>query len=101
MPLELNHTLVCLIPKVKKPQQMTELRPISLCNVLVRIVSKVLANRIKPCLKTLVSDKQSAFIEGRLLTDNALLAYEINHCIKRHTQGKRGIAGLKLDIAKA
>lgn len=64
-------------------------------------MSKVLANKIKPCLKTLILDKQSAFNEGRLLTDNALLAYEINHCIKRHTQGKRGIAGLKLDISKA
>lgn len=49
--MEINRTVVCLIPKVKKPQQMTELRPISLCNVLVRIVSKVLAKRIKPCLK--------------------------------------------------
>lgn len=51
MSAEVNRTLVCLIPKVRKPQQMSELRPISLCNVLARIVSKVLANRIKPCLK--------------------------------------------------
>lgn len=80
---------------------MTELRPISLCNVLVRIVSKVLANRLKPCLKNLISYKQSAFIEGQLLTDNALLAYEINHGIKRRTQDKQGIAELKLDISKA
>lgn len=58
-------------------------------------------NRINPCLKSLISDKRSAFFEGRLLTDNALLAYEINHCIKRRTQGKQGIAGLKLDISKA
>lgn len=101
MPAESNRTLVCLIPKVKNPKQMSELRPISLCNVLVRIVSKMLANRLKPCLNDLISDKQSAFVEGRLLTDNALLAYEINHCIKRRTQGKQGIAGLKLDVSKA
>lgn len=42
-----NHTLVCLIPKVKKPKRMTELRPISLCNVLMRILSKVMENRLK------------------------------------------------------
>lgn len=54
LPVGLNHTLVCLIPKVKQPQSMGELRPISLCNVVVRILSKVLANRLKPCLGTLV-----------------------------------------------
>lgn len=42
-----NDALVCLIPKVKKPQTMGDLRPISLCNVLVRILSKVLSNRLK------------------------------------------------------
>lgn len=57
LPEVVNRTLVCLIPKIKNPKQMTDLRPISLCNVLVRIVSKVLSNRMKPCLKTLISDK--------------------------------------------
>lgn len=80
---------------------MTELRPISLCNVLFRILSKVLANKIKPCLNTLISEKQSALNEGRLLTDNALLAFEINHCMRRLTHGRNGVAGLKLDISKA
>lgn len=80
---------------------MTELRPVSLCNVLMRILSKVMTNRLKPCLNSIISDKQSAFMEGRLLTDNALIAYEINHYIQRKTQGKYGIAGLKIDISKA
>ncbi|KAL8104841.1 hypothetical protein AgCh_028856 [Apium graveolens] len=101
LPEVVNRTLVCLIPKVKNPKQMTDLRPISLLNVLVRIMSKVLSNRMKPYLKTLISDKQSAFIEGQLLTNNALLAFEINHCIKRRTQGGKGLAGLKLDVSKA
>lgn len=56
---------------------------------------------MKLCLTSLVSDKQSAFIEGRSLTDNAFIAFEINHYMKRHTQGKLGIAGLKIDISKA
>ncbi|XP_074378461.1 uncharacterized protein LOC141719998 [Apium graveolens] len=96
-----NHSLVCLIPKVKTPQTCADLRPISLCNVLARILSKVLSNRLKQCLKSIVSDKQSAFIEGRLLTDNAMLAFEINHYMKRRTQGKNGLAALKIDISKA
>lgn len=96
-----NKTTVCLISKVKHPQSMTELRPISLCNVLVKILSKVLSNRLKPCLKSLISDRQSAFVEGRLLTDNALITFEVNHFMKRRTQGKSGVAGLKIDISKA
>lgn len=74
---------------------------ISLCNVLLRILSKVMTNRLKPCLGSIISEKQSAFIEGRLLTDNALIAFEINHFMRRKTQGKNGIAGLKIDISKA
>lgn len=98
---EVNRTMVCLIPKVKQPQQVTDLRPISLCNVLFRILSKVLANRLKKVLPGLISDSQSAFVEGRMLTDNALIAFEVNHYINRRTQGKNGVAGLKIDVSKA
>lgn len=80
---------------------MDDVGPISLCNVLMRIVSKVTTNRLKKCLPALVSDKQSAFSEGRLLTDNALIAFEVNHYIRRKTQRVNGIAGLKLDVSKA
>ncbi|XP_074336841.1 uncharacterized protein LOC141674013 [Apium graveolens] len=101
LPAGVNNTLVCLIPKVKMPRKMTDLRPISLCNVLIRIISKVMENRLKTCLSGLISDKQSAFVEGRLLTDNALIAFEVNHYIKRRTLGVNGIAGLKIDVSKA
>lgn len=101
LPGDVNRTVVCLIPKIKVPQSMTDLRPISLCNVLIRVLSKVLSNRLKPCLDTIISDKQSAFIEGRLLTDNALIAFEINHYMKRLTQGLKGRAAFKIDISKA
>lgn len=52
-----NESMVCLIPKVKIPQTMGDVRPSSLCNVLVRILSKVMANRLKSCLSTIISDK--------------------------------------------
>lgn len=101
LPVGLNRTLVCLIPKVSQPHNMSDLRPISLCNVLFRILSKVMANRLKECLPMLISEKQSAFVEGRLLTDSALVAFEVNHYIKRKTQGVNVVVGLKIDISKA
>lgn len=101
LPNNVNKTLVCLIPKVKHLKQVSDLRPISLCNVLMRILSKVMANRLKPCLHNIISEKQSAFLEGRLLTNNALVVYEINHYMRRKTQGKCGVDGLKVDVSKA
>lgn len=90
LPVGANRTMVCLIPKVKMSTSMIELRHISLCNVLIRIVSKVLSNRLKPCLGKLISDKQSIFIEGRLLTDNTLIAFEVDHYMKRLTREEWG-----------
>ncbi|WOH11480.1 hypothetical protein DCAR_0830967 [Daucus carota subsp. sativus] len=101
LPAGVNNARVCLIPKVKEPKTMGDLRPISLCNLLVQILSKIMANRIKKILGSIVSDRQSAFIEGRLLTDNALIAFEINHYMQRKRQGRIGVAGVKLDISKA
>lgn len=101
LPIEANETVVCLIPKVKEPKVMGDLRPISLCNVLIRILTKVLTNRLKKVLGAIISDRKSAFVGGRLLTDNALIAFEINHYMERKTQGKEGVAGLKIDISKA
>ena len=53
----INHTFISLIPKVKNPERVTEFRPISLCNVIYKIVSKVIANRLKPWLNSLISEK--------------------------------------------
>lgn len=59
-----NRTLVYLIPKVKEPKRMTDLRPISLYNVLMRILSNVMANRLRGCLSDLICNQQSTFVEG-------------------------------------
>lgn len=98
---QLNNTHVTLIPKVKAPKNMSQLRPISLCNVLYKIGSKVLANRLKPLLHQFISPFQSAFIPGRLISDNSLLAFEIAHFLKRRRYGKFGYGALKLDMSKA
>ena len=96
-----NDTCVALIPKVKNPENMKDLRPISLCNVVYKIVSKVLANRLKLILQEIIAPNQSAFVPGRLITDNILLAYEVNHYLQNKRSGSVGYAALKLDMSKA
>jgi hypothetical protein len=83
------------------PEKMKELRPISLCNVLYKIVSKVLANRLKLILPEIIAPNQSAFVPGRLITDNILLAYEVTHFMQNKRCGADGFAALKLDMSKA
>ncbi|CAL8169219.1 unnamed protein product [Prunus armeniaca] len=98
---KINFTHVVLIPKVKNPKDMTQLRPISLCNVLFKIASKVLANHLKIILPSLISPSQSAFVSGRLISDNSVLAAEIIHCLRSRRRGKKGFLALKLDMSKA
>ena len=100
-PLGLNNTLIVLIPKCENPSSMKELRPISLCNVLYKLVAKVLANRMKDVLCRLISLSQAAFVPSRSITDKILLASEVLHCLKRRTRGHSGDVALKLDISKA
>ena len=89
-PSNLTETNICLIPKCEEPDNMKDLRPISLFNVLYKMVSKMLANRLIRCLDKCVSEEQSAFVKGHSILDNALIAIEIIHSMKRKTKGWRG-----------
>jgi ribonuclease HI len=101
MPRSLNMTHIALIPKNKNPECVNEFRPISLCNVLYKLVSKVLANRLKKILPSVISPTQSAFIPGRLITDNLLAAYETLHTMHTKIGGKKGYMAVKIDMSKA
>ncbi|CAN1826409.1 LINE-1 retrotransposable element ORF2 protein [Linum perenne] len=94
-------THIILLPKVDNPTNMKDLRPISLCNVLYRIIAKVLANRLRGVMPKLVSAEQSAFIKGRSVTDNILVAFETLHYMKRLYSAKHGEVAVKIDISKA
>ncbi|XP_074301324.1 uncharacterized protein LOC141632703 [Silene latifolia] len=100
MPEGMNHTHIMLIPKKKAPDKIRDFRPISLCNVVYKLVSKVLANRLKPFLNDIVSENQSAFTPGRLISDNVLIAFELFHHMKNSRHGE-GFMAIKLDMAKA
>ena len=96
----LNHTFITLIPKVKSPEFVTEFCPIALYNILYKLVSKVLANRLKKVLPHIISESQSAFQLDKAISNNILVAFETLHHIKRKKIGKMGYMALKLDMSK-
>ena len=97
----INYTHVVLIPKIKNPSKMNDLRPISLYNVSYKLISKVLVNRLKVILPKIIDENQSAFVPGRLITDKVLLSSKVFHYMKHNHAKKRVYMALKLDMRKA
>ncbi|CAA7042576.1 unnamed protein product [Microthlaspi erraticum] len=100
LPEGMNDALVVLIPKVEKPEQVTQFRPISLCNVLFKTITKAMVTRLKSIMPKLIGLAQSSFIPGRLSVDNIVVVQEAVHSMRRK-KGKKGWMLLKLDLEKA
>lgn len=96
-----NNTIITLIPKVSNPMMMTEFRPISLCNVCYKIIARAMMNRLRPLMYNIIDDTQSAFIPGRLISDNIILGFEVTHWMRSWKKGKYVYTSLKLDMSKA
>lgn len=96
----INQTLLVLIPKTDNPQSMKNFRPISMCNVSYKIITKIIANRLKNHLSSLIAPFQCSFIPGRHSSDNIIIAQENFHTM-RTMRGKRGFMAVKVDLEKA
>ncbi|XP_058746012.1 uncharacterized protein LOC131618873 [Vicia villosa] len=94
-PRDINNTHTILIPKYKNHATPKDFRPISLCNVVMKMMLKTIANRIKKILPDIVDEEQSGFVSGRLITDNALVSMECFHWQKKKNIGKKGMMALK------
>lgn len=99
LPKGLNSTILALIPKKEEAKVMRDYRPISCCNVLNKIISKIIAKRLKGILPKCITLNQSAFIKERLLMENVLLATEL---VKDyHNESVSPRCAMQIDISKA
>ncbi|XP_019166674.1 PREDICTED: uncharacterized protein LOC109162425 [Ipomoea nil] len=100
LPDGVNDTLLTLIPKVGSPETIKQFRPISLCNVSYKIITKTITNRLKAVLPMLVGPCQSSFVSGRQISDNVLIYQEVMHSM-RIKKGNTGLMAIKIDLEKA
>ncbi|KAL5553040.1 hypothetical protein UlMin_040441 [Ulmus minor] len=96
----INSTNLVLVPKSKNPSTINHFWPIAVCNIIYKVISKLLANRLKPLLSCLICSTQGAFVPGRSIHDNSVIIQEVIHALKRK-KGSKGWMGLKIDLQKA
>jgi hypothetical protein len=94
----LNATFLALIPKKDRANSLDQFRPIALCNVTYKIITKLIAERLKPYLASLISEEQGGFVSGRQILDGVVIASEAIHSM---AMSKEKAMFIKLDLAKA
>jgi hypothetical protein len=99
-PSSLSETLIALIPKVDCPSNFKEFRPISLCNTIYKLITKIIVNRLRPFLNQIVGPFQSSFLPGKGTTDNAIILQEAIHSMRK-SKRKKGDMVFKIDLEKA
>lgn len=101
LPHSISETHIQRIPKIQSPKAVSDYGPIALCNVYYKTISKILSLRLKPILHEIGSENQSAFIPGRIITENVLITHEVLHYLNISTAEKRCGMAVKTDISKA
>ncbi|EOY17514.1 Uncharacterized protein TCM_042330 [Theobroma cacao] len=99
IPRGVTSTTLILLPKKSSASKWSDFRPISLCTVMNKIITKLLSNRLAKVLPSIITENQSGFVGGRLISDNILLAQELIG--KLNTKSRGGNLALKLDMMKA
>ena len=99
MPSHISDTKLIMLPKVPHPQTASEFKPISCCNVIYKTISKLICQRIKEVLPTLIYQSQEAFVKGRELLYNMLICYDLARGYQRKKISPMCI--LKIDLQKA
>ena len=95
-----NDTQLVLIPKVNHPENFTQLRQISLCNVIYKVITKTMTNRLNMIMPSLTAQNQSSFIPGCQIVDNIIIYQEALHSM-RNRRTETGLMTIKIDMEKA
>lgn len=90
----MNETLICFIPKFQNAISIKNFRPIELCNISYKLVTKIIVNRIKPIFPSIIGPCQASFLSNRRASDNVIIVF-------RKIRVKKGIMILKIDLEKS
>ena len=100
LPPGANDSKLIVIPKVQYPETLGHLRPISLCNINYKVITKTISNRLKKIMDSVIGPNQSSFVPGCQITDNIVIYQEVLHST-RIKKTCKGIMTIKIDLEKA